>query len=533
MAAVYATKLPMPGHDGGGGGGGGRESIGREGGVVLRREEAGWWSWGATFVRTFAGFVTGGVQGALRFVSGEGHGVKRTIGDVEREDSSIDERLSGQTSPTDTSSSDVEIISHRRIRDSESPSKRRRIMELEIEEEEEEEESENEKARRMILERVNRYGTTGAYERRAKFQVPGDEDKPLSTLEKALKMRSAQRNKPFRRIPPRPSLRELPDSFKAKGFTSAADVLKLMKEKYDLERKPVQSNYDKRRQVELNKLLEDAEMDVIKGGNVDRLREYHKNIDIITEKLQKGELEDEDEPVPPLTEAEKKRLNVFRQSPNSFRGLKNPYTNAEISPQTLLQRNFGSGATVWYNDDMIDYYLGLVCHRANAGRTTKKVHAFTTFFYTSMATGGYEKVKRWAKKRNVDIGGAKLLKLDYLFVPINLSQSHWVLGVVNFKKKQFEYFDSLGGKNATVLKVLRKYVYEESEHKVNLDEWKDVCWGSDGPQQGNMSDCGVFTVKTAEVLSRDKKPVFTAQEARDVRMRILCEILDTAQSRPV
>lgn len=149
-----------------------------------------------------------------------------------------------------------------------------------------------------------------------------------------------------------------------------------------------------------------------------------------------------------------------------------------------------------------------------------------------MAQGGYDKVKRWAKKRNVDIGGAKLLKLDYLFVPVNLSQSHWVLGVVNFKKKQFEYYDSLGGKNQQVLKVLRKYVYEESEHKVNLDEWKDVLWGPDGPQQGNMSDCGVFTVKTAEVLSRDRKPVFTAEEARDVRMRILCEMLETAAVKP-
>jgi hypothetical protein len=314
MAALYTTKLPIPGHDGGGsdgGGGVGRGRIGNREEQGIVRGDGGWWSWGAAVVRSITGFVTGGVQGemhwqragryggmeadesvgALRLVTGEGHGVKRTIADVEREDLSIDERLSGQTSPTDTSSSDVEIISHRRIRDSESPSKRRRIMEMEKENLEDEQESESERARKEILERVNRVGTTGTWEKKAKYQIQDEEDRTLTPMEKALKMRNAQRNKPYRRIVPRPSLKELPDSFKAKGFTSAADVLKLMKEKYDLERKSVQSSYDKMRQIELKKLLEDAEMDVIKGGNVDRLRAYHKNIDIITEKLQKGELE--------------------------------------------------------------------------------------------------------------------------------------------------------------------------------------------------------------------------------------------------
>lgn len=225
--------------------------------------------------------------GALRFISGETHGVKRRLEDVEREDSSIDERLSGQTSPTDTSSSDLEIISVRKIRE-ESPTKRRRLS-REEDVEMEEVMDENERAQRRIMELVNRVGTTGIWDKKKKFQT--EEDEALTPLEKSLKMRNAQRNKPFRRIIPRPAMKELPDSFKAKGFTSKADVLNLMKEKWDLDTKKEKTYKDEMRTQELKKLLEETEMQVIKCGNVDRLREYHKDMDIITEKLKKGELE--------------------------------------------------------------------------------------------------------------------------------------------------------------------------------------------------------------------------------------------------
>jgi len=43
--------------------------------------------------------------------------------------------------------------------------------------------------------------------------------------------------------------------------------------------------------------------------------------------------------------------------------------------------------------------------------------------------------------------------LDVLVVPINLGNSHWVCGAINFKQKRIEYFDSLGGHNPSVFPV--------------------------------------------------------------------------------
>lgn len=100
----------------------------------------------------------------------------------------------------------------------------------------------------------------------------------------------------------------------------------------------------------------------------------------------------------------------------------------------------------------MDYYLALVCHRANKDSPKhKKVHAFSTFFYKNLSSGGHNSVRRWAKRFGIE--GAKLGKLDYLIVPINQNNSHWTLAVVNFKKKAFEYYDSLGGSMNVVFEV--------------------------------------------------------------------------------
>jgi len=45
-----------------------------------------------------------------------------------------------------------------------------------------------------------------------------------------------------------------------------------------------------------------------------------------------------------------------------------------------------------------------------------------------------------------------IFSLDKLFVPIHLG-NHWTLGVVNFKKRRLEYYDSMGGRNTQCIKV--------------------------------------------------------------------------------
>jgi hypothetical protein len=66
-----------------------------------------------------------------------------------------------------------------------------------------------------------------------------------------------------------------------------------------------------------------------------------------------------------------------------------------------------------------------------------------TNFYSTLKDGGYGKVKRWTKKLKKGPSGAvrglcaNIFDLDLLVVPINLMNSHWCCGAINFKQKRF------------------------------------------------------------------------------------------------
>jgi len=167
----------------------------------------------------------------------------------------------------------------------------------------------------------------------------------------------------------------------------------------------------------------------------------------------------------------------------------------------------------------------LICERGNATAPNgpKRVFAFNTFFWSKFSSGGYKPVSRWAKRQGV--GGEKIKELDYIFVPVNLSGVHWVLSVVNLKKKRFEYYDSMapGARPSDVYQGLRKYMQEESGG-MDLSGWEDYAM-KDPPRQFNHSDCGVFTVQTAEYISRDLDPTYNASDMPTLRRKMIYEIV--------
>lgn len=104
----------------------------------------------------------------------------------------------------------------------------------------------------------------------------------------------------------------------------------------------------------------------------------------------------------------------------------------------------------WLNDEIINFYLSMICERGNSGKDKIKIFAFNSFFYKKLSEAGCKSVERWAKKGKID--GDKLLHLEYLIVPVHL-HNHWTLGVVNLAQKRLEYYDSLGGRGTDFYKV--------------------------------------------------------------------------------
>lgn len=161
----------------------------------------------------------------------------------------------------------------------------------------------------------------------------------------------------------------------------------------------------------------------------------------------------------------------------------------------------------WLNDTVIEFFMKFV------EKSTEKTVAFNSFFYTNLSERGYQGVRRWMKRKKSQIGD-----LDKIFIPINLNQSHWALGMIDITRKRIVYVDSLSnGPNAmsfAILNDLKKYVIEESKNAMGADfELENLpC-----PQQPNGFDCGIYLCMNTLYLSHDSSLAFDQKDA--IRMR--------------
>ncbi|KAM9582807.1 sentrin-specific protease 2 isoform 5-T6 [Trichechus inunguis] len=175
----------------------------------------------------------------------------------------------------------------------------------------------------------------------------------------------------------------------------------------------------------------------------------------------------------------------------------------------------------WLNDEVINFYMNLLVER-NKKQGYPALHAFSTFFYPKLRSGGYQAVKRWTK-------GVNLFEQELILVPIH-RKVHWSLVVIDLRKKCLKYLDSMGQKGHRICEILLQYLQDESKTKrntdVNLSEWTHYSMKPhEIPQQLNGSDCGMFTCKYADYISRDKPITFTQHQMPVFRKKMVWEIL--------
>ncbi|KTW30821.1 hypothetical protein T552_00532 [Pneumocystis carinii B80] len=243
------------------------------------------------------------------------------------------------------------------------------------------------------------------------------------------------------------------------------------------------------------------------------LQKEKQKRDYEIQKLKDLSIKSLDKP-PPLSKEILKKVEETLSS-NS---LKNPLIvkfNISITPhdiRTLRDKE-------WLNDEIINFYIALISERAKTTPKGPKVYAFNTFFYTTLEKKGYQGVRRWTKRAKVNI-----LEQDYVLIPIHLG-IHWCMSIINFKKKRFEYWDSLNGNSGRVFLLLRDYLFQESGNTINLDDWIDYIPES-GPIQTNGYDCGVFACKTAECIAREGSIDYTQDDIKELRKRMVANIIE-------
>lgn len=173
----------------------------------------------------------------------------------------------------------------------------------------------------------------------------------------------------------------------------------------------------------------------------------------------------------------------------------------------------------WLNDRVVNAYLHLLVRRSSTNPNLPRVYTFDSYFLL-LAKGNYNTVRAWTK--HVD-----LFDYDILLVPVH-ANAHWCMAVVDFRRREIQYFDSKANRGDACLAVLSDYLCREMEDKkkVSLDpkEWT-LRHMIEGSQQRNNHDCGVFALMYAEAAALDLKLSLKEFNMPYYRRRIMSELL--------
>ena len=246
----------------------------------------------------------------------------------------------------------------------------------------------------------------------------------------------------------------------------------------------------------------------------ERMRKHLQLTEVAIPEPEPESDEEEDAELPELTQDMEDEINGFLSSPAN-----QTLVEAHNIPITRKDLDTLRGLN-WLNDEIINFYLQMIMARSKETDNWPKCYAMNTFFLGKLKNQGYSMVKRWTRK--VDI-----FSYDKIFIPVHLDV-HWCLSVIDLKKKGVYFYDSMGSDKDDILKVLLKYLEQEHMDKKKApfdtsdftrENVKDI------PRQMNGSDCGMFTLKYAEYLSRNASITFTQEDMPYFRRRMVYEIV--------
>jgi len=268
-----------------------------------------------------------------------------------------------------------------------------------------------------------------------------------------------------------------------------------------------------------------------------------------TEDRKKAEQEAEEEAI---VEKKAKEVDIFDQLPTAEEDerIDEAYDAAE-SVDIACAKLPGQGIVplkgkdihtlapvTWLNDECVNFTLGILGRRERERCGPKghpRCHFFNTFFLNKLFQDAgiyeYNKVRRWTTEKKV---GYLPIKCEKVIIPVHQGV-HWVLAVVDLKRKVVSYYDSLLGRDRDVVRNLIKWVVDEAENKLNekwdITEWKEE-YPSEIPRQMNGSDCGMFMINYARNVASftdedlaNNAFTFHQKDMVNLRRRLVLEVL--------
>jgi len=196
----------------------------------------------------------------------------------------------------------------------------------------------------------------------------------------------------------------------------------------------------------------------------------------------------------------------------------------------------------WLNSTNITNVSELFNSYSPPSGSAGSFHCFSAYFFPKLLTPTraftYADVSNWFTsdpRRNP-------LLCDFLYIPINLTESHWTGMIVDTHKHHLTYYDSLGdyrGECSRALYYTREWLSAELQNQTHLGNisaeratslgmvcnWTYTHNPGPSPTQTNGFDCGVFYLATILYHIQGRAPNFYQSHLPTIRLQLTIGLL--------
>ena len=203
-----------------------------------------------------------------------------------------------------------------------------------------------------------------------------------------------------------------------------------------------------------------------------------------------------------------------------------------------LTKNFFCSLTDpsgWLSSDNIDVYLSLI-GRSIARTSSKKVYAVNSvWFCQKLLKNNDPQMLQWIFQKTES--KEKWFDNEFVLIPVNENSLHWTLVIVEIKKQNIIYCNSLSNsRNASYIchQIWRYLRYEALLHNnllLEKKEWSVMYYNTlpNFPKQTDGSSCGVYVCAVAKAIVGNMRLV-NESNLGSFRKLMVSEILNSSTS---
>ena len=193
--------------------------------------------------------------------------------------------------------------------------------------------------------------------------------------------------------------------------------------------------------------------------------------------------------------------------------------------QIMMSDIYGSDCLVQHNQD---YFISTQFYTALTSITVRNdiVRPYIVSGYE------YSNVQRWTTR--LPILNQDIFILRKLYIPVNISNIHWILITVDMRLNEIQLHDPMKGEYDNVLRNVEHYLIDEWEDKkgddVIIPEWNFVGNNETFPTQSDSFNYGIYICLYAYFQMKNLPILFDESHLVKIRQHFVWSLLNNKLS---